>query len=49
MNIYFKILGGHYHFRVFMNGAKCGDLCCREEEFRQFQAAFATSVRWIAE
>lgn len=47
MNIYYKLLGGHYHFRVFMNGAKCGGLCCRKEEFHQFQLAFSTSTRWI--
>lgn len=49
MNIYYQLLGGHYHFRVFMNGAKCGDLCCRQEEFAQFQAAFSTAVNWIPE
>jgi hypothetical protein len=31
---YFKVLGGHTHVRVFMNGAKCGDLRFRNEEFR---------------
>lgn len=45
MNIYYCLKGGHYHFRVFMNGAKCGDLCCRESEFKQFQAAFS-NVYW---
>lgn len=26
-------MGGHTHVRVFMNGAKCGDLVFRNEEF----------------
>jgi hypothetical protein len=33
MKWYYKIGGGHTHVRVFMNGAKCGDLCFRNEEF----------------
>lgn len=33
MNWYYTIAGGHTHVRVFMNGAKCGDLCFRNEEF----------------
>lgn len=49
MNIYYKLLGGHYHFRVFMNGAKCGDLCCRQNEFHEFQAAFSVKAIWIEE
>jgi hypothetical protein len=35
MKWYFKVCGGHTHVRVFMNGAKCGDLCFRNEEFEQ--------------
>lgn len=35
MKWYFEILGGHTHVRVFMNGGKCGDLCLRNEEFKQ--------------
>lgn len=34
MNWYYKILGGHTHVRVFMNGGKCGDLVFRNEEFQ---------------
>ena len=37
MKWYYKIYGGHTHVRVFMNGAKCGDLCFRNEEFIQLQ------------
>jgi hypothetical protein len=33
MNWYYKTLGGHTHVRVFMNGARCGDLVFRNEEF----------------
>jgi hypothetical protein len=33
MKWYYTIAGGHTHVRVFMNGAKCGDLCFRNEEF----------------
>lgn len=36
MNWYYKVLGGHTQVRVFMNGGKCGDLCFRNEEFKQF-------------
>lgn len=33
MKWYYKIAGGHTHVRVFMSGAKCGDLVFRNEEF----------------
>jgi hypothetical protein len=33
----FRIGGGHTHVRVFMNGAKCGDLCFRNEEFQEIR------------
>ena len=33
MRWYFQIRGGHTHVRVFMNGALCGTLCFRNEEF----------------
>ena len=39
MNWYFKVLGGHTHVRVFMNGGRCGDLCFRNEEFTAIQLA----------
>lgn len=35
MKWYYHVAGGHTHVRVFMNGAKCGDLCFRNEEFQQ--------------
>lgn len=34
MKWYYKVLGGHTHVRVFMNGGKCGDLVFRNEEFQ---------------
>lgn len=37
MKWYYSVQGGHTHVRVFMNGAKCGDLCFRNEEFREIQ------------
>ena len=33
MKWYWHRAGGHTHVRVFMDGAKCGDLCFRNEEF----------------
>lgn len=42
MKWYWKIMGGHTHVRVFMNGAKCGDLVFRNEEWNQviFHASY---------
>lgn len=37
---YWSIGGGHTHVRVFMNGAKCGDLCFRNEEFNEIKASY---------
>jgi len=34
MNWYHTEKGAHTHVRVFMNGAKCGDLTFRNEEFK---------------
>lgn len=49
MKWYYKILGGHTHVRVFMNGGKCGDLCFRNEEFAYIQAAKPACVHFIDE
>ena len=50
MNIYWKLLGGHVHMRVFMNGAKMGDLVCRREEFNEVRdCMYPNSVNWIEE
>lgn len=40
MKWFFTIAGGHTHVRVFMNGAKCGDLCFRNEEFHTIVLGF---------
>lgn len=35
MNWHYKVLGTHTHVRVFVNGANCGKLVFRNEEFIQ--------------
>lgn len=35
MKWYYTTQGPHVRVRVFMNGAKCGELCFRKEEFEQ--------------
>ncbi len=49
MKWYYKIMGGHTHVRVFMNGAKCGDLCFRNEEFEQIKADSQETIIFINE
>lgn len=44
---YWQILGGHTHVRVFMNGAKCGDLCFRNEEFAELVSVEGKVPRWV--
>lgn len=39
MKWYYSVQGGHTHVRVFLNGAKCGDLCFRNEEFGELLRA----------
>lgn len=36
-NVFYEQKGGHVHMRVFINGAKMGDLVCRVEEFEKVQ------------
>lgn len=43
MKWYYEVRGGHTHVRVVMNGAKCGDLCFRNDQFRLIRAA----CQWI--
>lgn len=38
MKWYYKVLGGHTHVRVFINGALAGRLIFRNEEFRDIKA-----------
>jgi len=33
MRIYWQLLGGHVHCRVFTTGSKCGDLVFSEAEW----------------
>lgn len=39
MRIYYKLLGSHYHCRVFFNG-KAGDLVVGASEWGGFQRCF---------
>lgn len=44
MNWYYIIGPAHTNIRVFMNGAKCGDLCFRNEEFEQIRKDAPTTL-----
>ncbi len=48
MRWYYTILGGHVHIRVFLNGAKCGDLCFRFNEFEKIRSELSHKT-WIVE
>lgn len=37
MKWYYRVLGTHTHVRVFMNGALCGTLRFRNEEFEEIR------------
>ena len=41
MGFYFRVLGIHTHLRVYMDGALCGNLVLRNEEFAELRAKFA--------
>jgi len=47
MKWFYAMAGGHTHVRVFMNGAKCGDLCFRNEEFKQILNTLQIGVTGI--
>jgi len=49
MKWYYKILGGHTHVRVFMNGALCGTLVFRNAEFEQIQKTEAIGGHFCIE
>lgn len=49
MKWYWKIGGGHTHVRVFLNGAKCGDLCFRNEEFEIIKIQFYSNIQFLEE
>jgi hypothetical protein len=40
VRIYFKVLGGHVHCRVFTTGSKCGDLVFTVKEWPWVRALF---------
>jgi hypothetical protein len=44
---YYDVLGGHTHVRVFVNGAKSGDLCFRNDEFEWLKANVAAQLIFI--
>jgi len=48
MRWYWHIQGGHTHVRVFLNGAKCGDLCFRNEEFYEIRHSIG-NIKFIEE
>lgn len=41
--------GDHIHVRVFMNGANCGQLTFRLEEFQDIQNELAHQIDFVAE
>jgi len=43
VTIYHLNQGVHVHCRVFMNGANCGNLCFRVEEFEDFRRGVNSS------
>ncbi len=47
MSWYYKKQGIHVHVRVFMNGALCGQLCFRNEEFEQVRVQLFSTVDFI--
>lgn len=50
MRIYFKVLGGHVHCRVFTVGSMCGTLVFTVNEWTYVQTHFnAASVAFIDE
>lgn len=40
MNWYYKHRGTHVYVRVFMNGAKCGNLVFSNDEFEEVKLQF---------
>lgn len=46
MIVYWKQLGSHIHCRVFVNGAKSGDLVVTEDEWADFMSNFTLAVHF---
>ena len=49
MRVYFRILGGHVHCRVFTTGSKCGDLVFALNEWPARTLWFRSDVQFIDE
>ncbi len=49
MNWRYQIKGSHTHVRVFMNGALCGTLCFRTDEFISLRHTLDDTVTFILE
>ena len=51
MTIYHRTEGIHIHCRVFMNGANCGTLVFRVEEFEDFRRGVNSSgfIKFVSE
>lgn len=49
MKWYYKMSCGVTFVRVFMNGAKCGDLCFSHEEFDRIMESDLPSIEFINE
>jgi hypothetical protein len=47
MKFNYEVRGGHTHVHVFMHGAKCGDLCFRNEEFAEVRASNPIGIDYI--
>lgn len=43
MRIYYRLMGGHYRCRVFMNG-KMGELVVAEKEWDTFKSMFSSPL-----
>ena len=44
MKWYYKVMGGHTYVRVYVNGAQCGFLVFRNEEFEQLTPGAGTQT-----
>ena len=50
MRVYFKILGGHVHCRVFTTGSMCDSVVFSTEEWNRVRSVyFGLAVRFIEE
>jgi len=48
MNIYYRLIGGRYCLRFYINGASMGQLICRDVELDQVKDVFNNpGIRWF--